>query len=836
MSQLTPKQLKNATACEMYGKIAAMHLGKEKDPEYERRTNLKRALINALCNEDADEATKDWNTYMDEVYPSLPGVIAAATGNINRTKGQRFIDWFFKNGLLVESIDAEKEFAYADDSTVQVHIDISAVRDGSRPMNFILEWGTNPYSDKARKEENATKNSIELLSLMMVSDEGTDAAIAYLTSKDDKAGALVADFEMKPGKNMAMLNAEEIDLKEQFDHALHLEHSLKCSECHMKELCLARPYEADNTVPKAEKKDMELKLNPAQKLVVEAGKGPMLVLGAPGTGKTFTIVKSVMKLLCDGVLGSQIRVVTYTVNAANEFLSRIARASRGFSLPEVSTIHSLADEIVRKHDGVEVAKRLAEAEDVRIPLVIEALKRSPVIEGMSYDFPESPFGIFHRLDGIFRTIDLLGAEDALAEFKGDRDGVLRVYEQYHELFVSGGYFYYDWLIKRATEITAADRNFKNHYEYFIVDEFQDTTAEQFALIKNFVGDSHNIRCFGDDDQTIYQFGGASAQILHDFIDEYPEASVEYLEENNRSTAVICDLANGFIENNRSRFGKTMTAVKGEGVLPSLGRDFDDEKLIALLKTLEFAPEDVAILSRKNSPLYSLAQRMEREGLSANGPKQLLTETPEFQYLRMFLQFAEHRKDTPTQYLYRLLTYMGIKVECEGKKIYETYLADGKMPESLVEALRMYGCETAAKAMITSVFKALTGSDRIPAGIECLLSSLDENCVNDPRDVLPAIEKKVRYLDSTEVGYKSRKGAYNLLSAHRAKGKEWKCVIVYGLEDFGGTPGDNLEEETNLLYVAITRAEDVLIILNRTENEAPLQAFITGTGRIERRIA
>jgi superfamily I DNA/RNA helicase len=355
-------------------------------------------------------------------------------------------------------------------------------------------------------------------------------------------------------------------------------------------------------------------LNPQQRQAVETIKGPVLILAGAGTGKTRVITFRIAHMIERGVKPDNILAVTFTNKAAREMQERVNQllprsrtpAANGEKPPRptISTFHSLCVRILRKY-----IDRLG-------------YKRNFVI----YDESDQLGAIKKILARIQTKTEKIDPGDTLSlvsRFKngGERAAVFsdpnirvwaeKILKDYESALHACNAVDFDDLIlltlrlfNEHAEVLEACRQ---QYRYVMVDEYQDTNASQFQLVKLLTQEHRNLCVVGDDDQSIYGWRGAEISNLLDLEKHFPEVRIVKLEQNYRSTTTILMAANAIIKNNARRRAKSLWSQKGHGAKIVL-RAFDNEEEEArrIVELVEFnrlakriAWRDNAILFRTN---------------------------------------------------------------------------------------------------------------------------------------------------------------------------------------------------------------------------------------------
>lgn len=301
-----------------------------------------------------------------------------------------------------------------------------------------------------------------------------------------------------------------------------------------------------------------MQLNEQQQKAVHATKGRVLILAGAGSGKTRVIITRIVYLIKNmGVSPTAILGLTFTNKAAREMRKRIAKSLDETRAKEVtlSTCHSFCMTVLRSHIeklGYTKNFSLYDEKDMR-----RLLTQIAHDEWESKD--EMP-----SLKSVFQEIAEVkcrgGTETDLAHDEFSQ----KIYSQMHQSLHAYNAVDFDSLISLTIKLFETDPQileiFQKHYQYIMIDEYQDTNPLQYRLAELLSKKHNNLCVVGDDDQSIYSWRGAEIKHILDF-----EADTTIkLEENYRSTSPILNGANGVIQNNSKRRPKTLRSNKPHG--------------------------------------------------------------------------------------------------------------------------------------------------------------------------------------------------------------------------------------------------------------------------------
>ena len=365
-------------------------------------------------------------------------------------------------------------------------------------------------------------------------------------------------------------------------------------------------------------------LNPAQLEAVHYLQGPCLVLAGAGSGKTRVITHKIARLLQAGYEPGQIAAITFTNKASEEMRER----AKGLVGPRaakhlvISTFHSLGVRILRA-DGVRLGLKeqfsILDSDDV-LSILRDAGATSDAALARRWQWTISLW----KNQG-------LDSDQAAAVAQNDDERVAsRVMKLYEERLSAYQAVDFDDLIGLPLKLLQRDdearAKWQNTLRYVLVDEYQDTNAVQYELLKALVGERAMFTAVGDDDQSIYGWRGATIENLRRLPQEYPALKVIPLEQNYRSTGNILRAANHVIAANPKIFEKKLWSEFGDGepvrVVECDNEEHEAERAVARIQSIrggatEQAPAqwaDFAILYRANHQARMLEQALRKAGI------------------------------------------------------------------------------------------------------------------------------------------------------------------------------------------------------------------------------
>lgn len=357
-------------------------------------------------------------------------------------------------------------------------------------------------------------------------------------------------------------------------------------------------------------------LNPAQLEAVHHLRGPCLVLAGAGSGKTRVIVHKIARLLQSGLEAKQIAAITFTNKAAAEMRERAKalvgpRAAKDLA---ISTFHSLGVRMLRT-DGTRLGLKeqfsILDADDV-LGVLRDAGGSTDNALARRWQWTISLW----KNQGL----DADGAEAAAQD--DDERVAARVMRLYQERLQAYQAVDFDDLIGLPLALLRRDaearRKWQDLFRHVLVDEYQDTNAVQYELLKELVGERGIFTAVGDDDQSIYGWRGATIENLKRLPQDFPQLKVIPLEQNYRSTGHILRAANAVIANNPKLFEKKLWSEFGDGepvrVVECDGEEHEAERAVARIQALRGNDgrnklSDFAILYRANHQARVFEQKL-----------------------------------------------------------------------------------------------------------------------------------------------------------------------------------------------------------------------------------
>ncbi|MFC0709522.1 DNA helicase Rep [Azorhizophilus paspali] len=608
------------------------------------------------------------------------------------------------------------------------------------------------------------------------------------------------------------------------------------------------------------------RLNPRQQEAVTYVGGPLLVLAGAGSGKTSVITRKIAYLIqhC-GIQARHIVAMTFTNKAAREMKERVGsllRGAEGKGLT-VSTFHNLGLNIIRREHarlGYKPGFSIFDEGDIKT-LVADIMQKE-------YAGDDGADQVIQQI-GAWKN-DLILPDQALSRARNPREqNAAIVYLHYQRTLKAYNAVDFDDLILLPVKLFESQpevlEKWQQRIRYLLVDEYQDTNASQYLLVKLLVGIRHQFTVVGDDDQSIYAWRGARPENLMQLKSDYPSLKVVMLEQNYRSTSRILRCANVLIANNPHVFDKQLWSEMGHGdeirVIRCRNEEAEAERVAMEILTLHLKTgrpySDFAILYRGNYQSRLMEMKLQHHQI----PYRLSGGTSFFarqevkdlmSYFRLLVNPDDDnaflrvinvpRREIGSATLEKLGQHAGERnlslYEAAGDPALADHL-DGRYCERLVRFVRwMDGVRrqcaqndpiAALRSMVMDIdyenwLRQNASSDKVAdvrmGNVWFLVEAL-KNTLERDEDGGMTIEEAIGKLvlrDMLERQQEEEEGAegVQMLTLHASKGLEFPHVFIIGVEEEilphrSSIEADTIEEERRLAYVGITRARQNLAL-------------------------
>lgn len=605
--------------------------------------------------------------------------------------------------------------------------------------------------------------------------------------------------------------------------------------------------------------DITHELNPEQLKAVTKIDGAVLIIAGAGSGKTRVITFRIANMLNSGIPQSQILALTFTNKAAREMETRIKEmTARKLQNLSISTFHAFGVKLLRKYIHL-----LGWRENFSI---YDETDKGQLIKdcGRELKFSDDNLNIY-ELSTLFSQI-----KGGVKDWDKTTISYKTIFDEYQNNLKLYNAVDFDDLILLPIKLFQTQpevlNEIKQQYKYIMVDEFQDTSLQQYYFLKKIA--DKNICVVGDDDQSIYSWRGANYENIKMFETDFPNCIEIKLEQNYRSTETILAAANGVISHNKMRKEKSLWSSNGSGKPIEIYIPVDDkeeahfiaDKILVERQELNLKYSDFGILVRTNHLIRTLEEAL----LNANIPYHISGGSSFFDrkeikdvisYLRIFAnpdddinllriintprrgigkrsieiisELANKEKCTLYFAIKKLILSSG-ELEAE-KKYNELKLFFEFINEQRKIFLSGKGIAKKVRKLMDEIkyfdylLQEYSKNEKVARvkfmNIERLIQSIDE-WENNP-DTLDA--NLFTYLNritllSRDDGEEPDKGEVQILTIHAAKGLEFPVVFIAGVEDHiipharsVEENGGNVEEERRLFYVALTRAQQKLFL-------------------------
>ncbi|MGV8842828.1 MAG: DNA helicase Rep [Pseudomonas sp.] len=605
-------------------------------------------------------------------------------------------------------------------------------------------------------------------------------------------------------------------------------------------------------------------LNPRQQEAVHYIGGPLLVLAGAGSGKTSVITRKIAYLIqkC-GIRAQHIVAMTFTNKAAREMKERVGtllHGGEGRGLT-VSTFHNLGLNIIRKEH-----RRLGYKPGFSI--FDDADSKGLLTDLMHKEYAgDDGVDVIKNMIGAWKNELILPAE-ALENARNPREQTAAVvYLHYQRTLKAYNAVDFDDLILLPVKLFQAHADilekWQNKVRYLLVDEYQDTNASQYLLVKLLIGSRNQFTVVGDDDQSIYAWRGARPENLMLLKDDYPSLKVVMLEQNYRSSRRILKCANSLIANNPHAFEKQLWSELGHGdeirVIRCRNEDAEAERVAVEILTLHLKSQrpysDFAILYRGNYQAKLLELKLQHHqipyrlsgGNSFFGRQEVKDLMAYFRLLvnpdddNAFLRVINvPRREIGSTTLEKLGNYATERKTSMYEASSEIGLGehlDSRYTERLqrfkhwMDGVRQQCAQSEPIAALRSMVMDIdyenwlrtNSSSEKAAGYRMnnvwfLIEALKNTLEKDEEGTM-TIEEAIGKLvlrDMLERQQEEEEGAegVQMMTLHASKGLEFPYVFITGMEEEilphrSSIEADTIEEERRLAYVGITRARQTL---------------------------
>lgn len=577
--------------------------------------------------------------------------------------------------------------------------------------------------------------------------------------------------------------------------------------------------------------------NEAQKKAVCHRDGPCMVLAGPGSGKTAVITGRLEWMIRNlQIRPEEILVITFTKYAVKEMKERFWERMGTKNYPVTfGTFHGIYYGMLRQIYHMTPDQILTEEE------------QKTMIEASVADVEREN----HRRPAEKDVLLMIGKVKNNGGFAGISDDPedRQLYHAYEKRKKEAGRIDFDDMLLLCYQLFCRRpdilKKWQERYSYILIDEFQDSSRIQYEIVKLLAGKKRNLFVVGDDDQSVYEFRGATPGIMRRFQEDFPGSSIVRLSINYRSSQFIVEASDRVIQKNRQRFSKELQAVHGQGrpvhvqevkdmeqeadyvaaeVNKKLREGIPPEEIAIIFRTVQDASITITAFLNRGIPFFikekafhlfehfiaedvkayfriAMGERSRSDFLRImNRPNRYIgrsaleKERTDFEDLRRFYCDKDWMLDRIDEW------------EQDMKEI------SSMAPYAAFQyLLKKVGYQDFLKEQINKLQTEET--DFLEIVDELAQSMKRRKTMKEWLDFSQIYTDKLRQMEKEE---KFTKGKAAFLTMHGAKGLEYRCVYI--IEALEGTvphrkamADQEIEEERRLFYVAMTRAKEELTI-------------------------
>lgn len=597
-----------------------------------------------------------------------------------------------------------------------------------------------------------------------------------------------------------------------------------------------------------------MELNNSQQKAVMKKEGPCMVLAGPGSGKTYTLTRRIIKLIESGVPANEILVITFTKAAAIEMKERFQRLSDDVYPVTFGTFHSLFWGILQKELGykatdIVMGKQKEQLMYTAFTSIDNRCEDKMLLNLFSMElstFYNSAKNIEEYEPKYIDKKDLIEFAKAYEALKNKYhvidfdDMLLKTYR----LFKSKPNVLYKW---------------QTRFSYFLIDEMQDMNDVQFELITMLGQRTKNIFCVGDDDQSIYGFRGANPKVMNKFVKHFEGTETIVLDYNYRNPKNLVDCAHKLISKNTLRFQKNIKSTSPDGKISINCYDnefIEAKEVIKIINGLlqdDTSLNDIAILYRNHSDARFIVDAL----INENIPFYLKEKMPNIYShfvisdIEAYFQIAAYNStkerllriiNRPNRYIHRRAVEEGR--DLKGMlRFYQDNQNAHRQVEALINDINLISKMSPVSAI--NYIKNIIGygqylkEEAVNAGVleTEYIDVLDflTGVLKDCKTIKQAIDKlnilKLKVDFENKNNEKDKKNKIGLYTLHSSKGLEFENVFIISANE-GIIPTnkadskEEIEAERRLFYVGITRTKKNLYLSYTNKKNRDKSRFLT----------
>lgn len=536
-----------------------------------------------------------------------------------------------------------------------------------------------------------------------------------------------------------------------------------------------------------------MNLDKNQLKIIENKSKRVMVIAAPGSGKTSTLIGRARFLINHGEDPSSILLLTFTTSAALNMRERLNCKGEG---PFIGTFHSFSYKILKSRDkSINIIKENEKNKEIK-----------EIFNSFGYELKRNKLNEINNNLMVYKRTK---------EYKGEIDEniFISLYEKYEKYMEENNLIDFDDMEIMAFHILEEDESIlervRKRYKHILVDEFQDIDLLEVNILKK-IGEESSLFCVGDEDQSIFSFRGARPDFTVDFKKIFKNGEIYYLGNNYRSREDIVNKSKALIKHNIIRSNKEINNIKPGGKVEIIKvKDYKEEgeKILNLLNNLQ----DTGILYRKKEDAIYLSLVLLEKGILFSSPFDPLDFIKEDILSYKLLAKNRYLKNIfikiinkPYRFISRITLLKLDRVILE-KDIFKTLYSFKDISLEEYKKLKIFERD------LDKLSKIKEGEKE-----EFILEKMGyENYIGNKYGGVSL--KKI-----LSIGENKTNNNIYLTSIHRAKGREYKNVIILNCSksNMPNYKNKNIEEERRVFYVGLTRGIDRVYLIEREDMGSP----------------
>lgn len=600
-----------------------------------------------------------------------------------------------------------------------------------------------------------------------------------------------------------------------------------------------------------------LEKNLAQERAIQTINGPVIVISCPGSGKTTTLVRRIKNIVDNGGNPKRILMITFANSAAKDMQERYVKLYGNNPGVSFMTIHSLCFYILKAELGYTSESLISESQ--KMEFLVNQLRGNIYVTD-AWEMAKTIATEMSVVRNSYIPLEKYNPSGC------EKELFLKIYKAYEVEKRNSGKIDFDDMLVKCEDLLSSNKavceKWGNLFDYIQVDEYQDTNQIQKDIIYHLIKRTRNLCVVGDDDQSLYSWRGADPTIMMTFKRDFEDAIEIDMSTNYRSAQKIIDFADTLIKRNSVRFNKDFISFRGQkGIrgdvvfLEGKGKLDEISLVVENIKRLHsegFNYKDMAILFRTNKQAEVPAEQLSRNEIPFSSTEKIksIYESYIFKDIKAYTELSLGREDRYQSNLYMVLNHPNRYLSIQNFRNIpferEAFLLAIEPLRHSRDSWRFTNAEKDIKSLFDNfgrnvitketspkeVFERLEDSQKINY-LKHLknVSQMKNEDYNNELELFNLLKEDALKFDSVESWFKhanymvvktqelNRKkvdDGVKLTTMHKSKGLEWKVVFVIGVEE-GVLPSKlsvldgKVEEERRILYVAMTRAMDILFI-------------------------